>query len=493
PTENLVIWFQDAPVPADLPLVAPVPGATTSPTLPPLGTPAPAPGTTDQVAGKPPAANPVMWPPAPEKPKQPLTLSARSVEVHVWRSGSKNELDRLWCEGTVHVHQDPETPEDKGTDIQGDTMQLNNAPEGAILVVNGKLANVQFNKMAILGPEVNIDQRSNRAWVNGIGAMIVLSETNFDGVKRAQPTEMTIQWKEGMNFYGKNAEFRGGVQATQENSRLLCQEMQVAFDRPISLKEGNKGGPSPQVALLLCDRSVQIEEVTLQAQKLAGYKRLVAPVVDINNTEKTVNASGPGEVRLFQLGPVDDTGPKGPSVSAKPPPSASGAPPNPPAGAKDGKEEFKITHVRFKGKMWGKNKESRTVTFIDDVEVVHVPSEKPDLVIDIDRLPPGCMYLRCEKLTVLTTALPNGRSNQEMVAQHKVYVKSQDFEGIAETVKYDEAQDRIIFEGGENGKAILYRVKTAGGVQDNVIANKITYWRRTNDMKVDYASGLTTH
>jgi hypothetical protein len=516
PTENLVIWFQDAPLTADLP----APGPTTTagpPSLPVLGQPTTAPATPAYVAGKPAGPNAVSAPVAPntppapstppaspEKPKQPLNLSARSVEVHVLRSGNKNELDRLWCEGSVHVHQDPETPQDKGTDIQGDTMQLNHAPDGGVLVVNGHLAHVQFNKLAILGPEVNIDQRSNRAWVNGVGAMQVESDTNFDGVKLEKPTELTINWKDSMNFYGKNAEFRGGVQAVQEGSRLLCQEMQVAFDRPISLKEGNKGGPSPKVDKLLCDKSVRIEEETKEGPKLQSYKYLVAPVVDIDNTEKTVNALGAGEVRIFQLGTADDPLTQRPPADARP---AAGAKPavaakptagtakSPPGKGKEVQEEFKITHVRFKGKMWGKNKtkDNRTVTFLDDVEVVHVPAEKPDLVIDIDHPPPGCMYLRSEKLTVLAYKLPDGRSNQEMVAERKVYVKSAEFEGIAETVKYDEVQDRVIFEGGKNGKAILYRVKTRGGVQDNITASKIIYWRKTNDMKVENASGLTAH
>jgi lipopolysaccharide export system protein LptA len=490
PTENLVIWFQDVPVATALPVVTPVPGSTSPSPLSSQGAP-------PHVADKAPAMNPIAAPPAPgsppttaEKPRPPLNLSARSVEVHVLRTGSKSELDRVWCEGAVHVQQAPETPEDKGTDIQGDTMQLNHAPEGGVLVVNGKLAHVQFNKMAILGPEVNIDQRTNRAWVNGVGAMQILSDTNFDGVKLAQPTELTIQWKEGMNFYGIYAEFRGGVQAVQENSRLLCQEMQVTFDHPISLKEGNKGGPPAKVDKLLCDRSVQIEEVTKQGLKLEGYKRLVAPEVAIDNTAKIVNAPGPGEVRLFQLGTADEVFPGTTSASAKP---AQGTLTNQRAGPREPKEEYKITHVRFKGKMWGNNADKRHVTFTEDVDVVHVPADKPDLVIDIDRPPPGCMYLRCEKLEVLTTRLADGRSNQEMIAQHKVYVKSQEFEGIAETVKYDEAQDRIIFEGGASGKAILYHVKTRGGVQDNVTANKIMYWRRTGDMSLEGSGGLITH
>src|SRR5262249_49761952 len=65
PTETLLIWSHDAPVTADLPAVAPVPGAAALAPLPPLGAPAPGPGAPAHVAGKSPAPNPLAGPPAP--------------------------------------------------------------------------------------------------------------------------------------------------------------------------------------------------------------------------------------------------------------------------------------------------------------------------------------------------------------------------------------------------------------------------------------------
>src|SRR5262249_23247002 len=143
------------------------------------------------------------------------------------------------------------------------------------------------------------DQRSNRAWVNGDGAMQMLTETNFDGVKLPKPTELTVHWKEAMRFDGLGADFFGGVQATQENSRLLCLNMPVTFDRPVSLKGGPKGGPSPKVDKLLCDKNVFIEEETRQGAQLQSYRRLVAPEVSLDNAYKKAEISGPGEVRIF--------------------------------------------------------------------------------------------------------------------------------------------------------------------------------------------------
>src|SRR5262249_54576259 len=125
---------------------------------------------------------------APEKPKKPIDLSARSVEAFVLRFGSRNEMDRLRCEGTVRVLQEPATPDEKGVDIRGQTLQLNRFPKGNVLVVTAdqasrprELAYVQMDKITMIGPEVNIDQVANKAWVNGIGSMKMPSTTDFEG------------------------------------------------------------------------------------------------------------------------------------------------------------------------------------------------------------------------------------------------------------------------------------------------------------------------
>src|SRR5262249_7291644 len=155
-----------------------------------------------------------------DNPPRPIDLSARSVEAWVIRSGPKNQLDKLWTEGSVQVRQDPAKPDEKGVDIKGDTLELTYHPEGNYLVVTGDLAQLRMDKIYILGPEVNIDQAANKAWVNGIGAMQMDSATNFQGNKLDRAVPLTVHWNKSMLFNGKFAEFHGGIQAEQENARL---------------------------------------------------------------------------------------------------------------------------------------------------------------------------------------------------------------------------------------------------------------------------------
>jgi len=50
------------------------------------------------------------------------------------------------------VIQAPESPEDRGTDIRGQTLQLHKYPEGSVMAVTGDLAEVQMDKPHHLWP-----------------------------------------------------------------------------------------------------------------------------------------------------------------------------------------------------------------------------------------------------------------------------------------------------------------------------------------------------
>ena len=64
--------------------------------------------------------------------------------------------------------KEPARPDEKGVDVDGETLQMNYHPEGNFLVVTGDLAQLRMDKIYIIGPEVNIDQATNKAWVNGL-------------------------------------------------------------------------------------------------------------------------------------------------------------------------------------------------------------------------------------------------------------------------------------------------------------------------------------
>jgi hypothetical protein len=457
-TEHLTVWFHDIP-PARLPAV-PGPAAA--------GIAAPAaPG------GRP--AGPA--PPAPEPakaPKKPINLWAQAVVVHVNRAGPRNELDRLVTRGGVHVKQDGATPTEKGVDITGENLELLHHIKGDLLVVHGearKFAELQLGELFLAGLKVTIDQKENTAVVDGNGAMNMPSNTSLEGSKPAKPgTRLRVFWNEGMFFDGKEAAFRGGVQAFQDTGRLKCQVLQVVLDRAVSFKEGQKDGQKAKVENLVCDKSVYVEDIVREKGKLAKYSRLVCQVLSADNVSGKTSGAGPGIATVVQKGTVDS--------------EAGGQAPKPARGraaapAKT-QEEMKLTRVEFTGTMNSTSKPNvRTVTFYDNVEVVNVPTENPDLVVNKDRLPLRGMFLTCATLTLTSTTNANGKVNQHMLAKGNVFVTTPEFQARSYQLRYDEAKDQVILEGDNGGLVTLYKIIGPGKPPQMIQGTYILYDRRT--------------
>ena len=157
------------------------------------------------------------------EPVRPIDLTARSIEAEVLRCGERSVLDHLWAEGGsndnkggVKVHQDPTRSGEQGVHIEGNTLDMKCYPEGNMLVVTGDLAQLEMDKILILGPEVNIDQARNKAWVFGEGAMRMQSNTTLEGKPLGRTVPLIVHWSQDMLFAGEFAEFRGGIQAEQE-------------------------------------------------------------------------------------------------------------------------------------------------------------------------------------------------------------------------------------------------------------------------------------
>jgi hypothetical protein len=380
-TGRLVVWFKDVPSDGRLPTTA-APLAKTEKSGPtaaqltsmprPLPTgPAGAaeinrtPGPT-AVASADHATVQLAGPPKPAAEPRPIDLSAQSVEAWVLRSESRNTLDRVWCQGRmVQVKQAPANPDEKGVDIVGETLLMQSRPEGNFLTVTGDLAQLRMDKIYIIGLEVNIDQAVNKAWVTGPGAMQMESKTNFQGEPLARPVPMDVNWHKSMLFDGNYAEFHENVQAVQENSHMLCQRLEVHFDRAISLKEGAKGDQPPaRVQTLVCDHSVDIFEETKEGAKLVKYQNLTCPWVTMialepddtpplpaqpqstgaaSNNGNKVQASGRGTLRIWQAGGLESA-----ERPAKPPAKPTDKP----------AEQMKLTYVSFDKSMYANSKKN---------------------------------------------------------------------------------------------------------------------------------------
>ncbi len=497
-TGKLLIWFIDSkPQPG---VAMPVTGVANALT----GLANPGIPTSKNPATSPKPAQPSLVPES--KNDKPIEISARSIETWVNRLDNRVQLDRIRTEGQVVVRQESTKPGDKGVDIRGETLQLFWSELGSKLIVGGDLAQLRMDRILIVGPEITIDQLTNKVWVDGIGAMQMDSATTLQGVKLAKAIPFEVHWSKSMLFSGKHAEFTGDIQAEQEEARLASQGLQVFFDTPISLKEGTKRDAPPKVEHIVCDRQVRVEETIREKEKLVRFQRIVAVTLSMNRLEREdqigtprpistpttpaptreaneVRATGPGEVRMLQRGGSDPFETKPPTPGQ--PVSANGPKPAAQKPGDDG--QLKMTHISFLKSMYANNR-SNTATFLEEVRVLHFPCEDPNVEVELenvlDRLPPGAIFLRCDRLDALSRG--EGKSaRQDMRARGRVTVQAREFSGRAEMVTYEDVKEQVIFHGSEGAPAVLLRQVRVGAPPEEIRARKITYSRGTGQFKID--------
>jgi hypothetical protein len=484
-------------------------------------------------------------PDAPEKPKPtkpPLKLKARTIETWVARypvpaspdpnrpasprgpaSGSlKYQLEHAHCEGMVSVHQDPDSPtKPRGTDILGSKLLIDGTFEGSILTVFGwenRPAEVHSESTSLIGSKVVVDQLHNLAVIEGRGSVAMATASDLSGGELPQPEVVVIQFRDGMTFKGaqKTADFFGKVTASQGASWVTCHTLQVIFDRPIYFTQSNRpptapvanaGGPpgrpaddKAKVDVIYCypapadqaesaqERLVSFLQVERDAttgqpirrqQLVARELTLRAQVREDGQAEpyKMLFAYGPGEVRTWQPGTRDD------------------APAAAPGGA-PAETEMKLTIVTFSGRMIAKDKGKlyQDATFYDTIQVIHVPTDNPDLTVDRHRLPPRAVLLNCsEKLIVWSHKKPNTPSVQHMEAYGNAYLQNEEYDGWGEVVTHTGKQ--IVFDDGTGFERrvtnpIPARIKSRFKSDDNS-GRRIIYDRETNHYQVIDAVGGT--
>jgi lipopolysaccharide export system protein LptA len=497
--EQLVLLFREAP-----PLPSPPAGAAPQQLIA-----SPAPATQAPMAPTTPAGPVTAVPPpavAAPPPKKPIDVRARALQAFIVRRGEVNEVDTVHCEDDVHVHQEPVSPQDRPTDMRGRTLKLKHTADGNILTVTGTIdqpGEVHLPDISLIGPTVVIDQVENVAEVQGLGSMRLISKTDFDGKTLAKPTPMTVTWKLGMRFTGKQAVFRGFVQADQENTTILCQSMQVDLNRPVSLNEQRgttrAAGTEPAtVDKVVCDagpdrpQGAIITDTIRENGRLMSIRRLEQDEFALYKEEGRLDAAnhgnGRGFVRIVQLGPKEES-PLGPGKTpAKQPPARP---------VKPSEQEYKATIVRYKGPM-RLNNQSRTAQFFEDVEVLHLPVESPDQQPQFDstvnRLPTGVLYLRSDRMTVYSAKDAAGQTRQEMIATGKADVTVGDqFHGAADVIKYDESKQLVTLEGRAGAPARARRLGRGGTDAGEILGEKILYDRARDIINIERGYSATGH
>jgi hypothetical protein len=289
-----------------------------------------------------------------------------------------------------------------------------------------------------------------------------------------------------MTFDGTIATFEGGVLGYQEDSSIKCDSMQAIMDRRVVFKESQKANEGAKIERLLCDRRVYVVDDQIG---LDG-KRKQASILEchqlfVDNLYGPTKASGPGRLRHLALSDSDNGAPEPGKPAVAKGANAKGAAGKPAEAKAAQAKEMKLTRIDFRGWMHSNSKAKlKNAIFRDGVEVFNVPSEVFEVPLDRDRLPKGGFYLKCETLNVNTKEVGD-KVMQDMVATQRVFFRNLQFYGTCDTLKFDEANDHIIFEADEGNQVQLFELGAGGKVIREIKGAKVLYYRSSGQFKVE--------
>src|SRR5262249_12538600 len=142
------------------------------------------------------------------------------------------------------------------------------------------------------------------------------------------------------------------------------------FHREQTVRAGAERDEKPRVKRVVCHRGttagaglVTFANNAWRNGRAIRFQQLEAPELTLENDTGEVSSSGPGLMKLFQLGDRLDTGPTRTAASS-------------PA-----EEVFRLTRVEFDGRMRANNR-TQSATFAGPVRVAHAPTDDPNLIID---------------------------------------------------------------------------------------------------------------
>ena len=436
--------------------------------------------------------------PAKRKSGKPMELTANDVAIYVTTLGTRKQLQEMKAEGGVFVHQDGKNPGEKEVEIQGHLLTVHHHADGDQMFVYGepkRLARLELGELKLWGPKVSIDQRTNKAEIDGTGAMDMPSNRGLVqgsadppplGQAAAAPakpaTRLTVHWTKNMTFDGQEANFYGGVQAFQEQSSLKCQDLTVWLDRRVSFKEGGeKRDQKAKVDKLVCNRKVYILDEKREGEKVVQATVIEGAELEMDNLQSETKVYGPGgRFRHLALGSSDLAGP-------------APAPPNPRA-PKAPNQELKLTRIEYESRLFYKalSDRAKKATFYDNIHVYHFPADSLDAFMNADKPPKNGFYLHCQRLDVLTRQEEGHKTSQEMIAQRNVFFRTEEFFGYADVVKFNEASDTIIFEATEGRSVKLYKWVGPGVEPKEIKGKQVLYNRKKGEFTLSGGTVITS-
>ncbi len=300
------------------------------------------------------------------------------------------------------------------------------------------------------------------------------------------PVVLTVDWRRRMEFDGLTARFESVVATTTQHEELETEVMKVWLQRPIRFADADVGEP-PVVERIECLGGVMMKRRTFdEQQQPVSFEQMQLTDLSINRLNGELNG-GPGWINSVHYGSADmlesplATGGKAPAKAASP------------------QVQLKCLHVWFhksiQGNLW-----RRHLTFNDNVRAAYAPVNNWDAMLTTAnqaQLGPEGVGIKCDELQVgQQFALPGNRQPIWLKALGNAKVDGSRVDGTTYTacgnrITYEQGKELLTLEGdGPLSNAELWRELQVGAEREHTAAQKILYWRKTNNVSLEGVQSL---
>ncbi len=376
-------------------------------------------------------------------------------------------------------------------------------------------ASVRSRGLTLTGPNIQLDQRTNRLWIEGPGDMTLLAEPAADGSPTASLRAGTTQvdWRGGMIFDGQQIYFETDVKSetrqedreTQQttvtttecgalslvlnqrvdfaDSKSTVDQSEFQAESMVMVGQLDPGQQRFQQAQADAHRSalLLVSSTYDSSGKLISSHEIIAPQAEFDVAADSARCTGPGSLTIRQLA----------GTSTRPRPGATPAQlasqKTTPLPLLDPDREIDYVKIDFGESLLG-NLERKQLTFIGNVHAHYDGLDDWNSTPNSRQLnrPGGrSVVLDCQQLVLAQWSPGDGvESNVEMIATGEARAKGNQFEATAERISYNQQNDQIVIEAPRRANAELWFQRPGQSNRGHLIAKKILYWMSDGTFEV---------
>lgn len=423
-------------------------------------------------------------------PDRRFHVSGDLLQAQIVYRGEEMDVSELTIDGHTRCAERPiSLTDEEPLVIVGDHLHLTQpTPESMTVQVTGMPARIDGRKMTLIGGSsvsggsIFLRRGTNQLWIPGPGTLLLPVDRDMQGRPLARPQPMIIEWQGRMDFDGQQADFKDKVVAHNAESQLRTPMLRAIFSEPVRFDAG-QSDQRPQIERLICRQGVELEHRVLEGRKMTSWERMKARDLNYHYTSGDVLAQGPGTITRTWL----DDG------SATPMLPGGAAPPKSKKKPKDeppGKPATSLVYLNatFEDRMTG-NQRREIVELHGHVRAVYGPVPDWRGKLNPDRpelLGESGFVLNCDRLDVAKNTI-NGpsKSSFELTGLGNTVIEGAEFLARARRLTYSSQSDRLVLEGDGWTGARLYREHRKSTHPKDLVAGKISFWPKTQNVKLD--------